>query len=106
MLRCISVVYLLDAVSRSLRITNADLDDAGRYNCTAVNDIGSDTELIDIRISTVLTGVRIVGPSQVEIGSTVELHCTIVGQTPQPRPTFEWYFNGQRITSGEYFRWV
>lgn len=81
-------------------------ESTGYFQCTAENDIGTDTELIRINVMTIgPTGVNITGPNQVEVGGTIELRCFIIGETPRPAATIRWYFNGRAMSYGERFRY-
>ncbi|XP_014358826.2 hemicentin-1 isoform X2 [Papilio machaon] len=66
------------------------IKDSGTYNCTAVNELGSDTKIVNL---TIYDPVRITPPIKstlkTKVGSTIVLPCEAFGH---PTPSIKWVF--------------
>ncbi|XP_068130618.1 sialoadhesin isoform X2 [Hyperolius riggenbachi] len=78
----------------SLNIHNIKMEDDGKYNCTALNDIGSISETLQF---TVQTARVLASPStEASEGERVTLTCDVLG-SQLDRMEYIWYKNSKRL---------
>ncbi|XP_039287893.1 hemicentin-1-like [Nilaparvata lugens] len=77
-----------------LQIENAQLKDAGRYECRAINDVGFSQAFSDVHLIKTPTAVALEKSSLVKEGDPATLTCLISGKPP---PEVKWYKDSQEI---------
>ncbi|XP_068176466.1 neuronal growth regulator 1 isoform X1 [Antennarius striatus] len=81
-----------------LNITDITRDQAGDYECSALNDIASpDTKTVKVTVN-FPPAIHEMKSSGVSLGRTALLRCEAAAV---PSPTFEWYKGEKRITNGQ-----
>ncbi|XP_076093735.1 hemicentin-1-like isoform X1 [Mytilus galloprovincialis] len=72
-----------------LEVSNAQVEDAGKYTCKATNVAGSDKQYfnLEVRVPPVMDGQRTVTKSSVIVRTPVNLQCLVNGI---PRPDVTW----------------
>ncbi|TMS38088.1 hypothetical protein L596_004891 [Steinernema carpocapsae] len=81
---------------RVLRIDNAQLEDGGRYKCTAVNDVGSDSAEVQLHIHAPPALIDALNDQIVGTNETVQLECNYLSVKTNPVEV-EWFRNGMPI---------
>ncbi|XP_055516059.1 hemicentin-1-like [Leucoraja erinacea] len=86
--------------SHILQIPRVRADDAGRYTCQAVNEVGEDKlhyELVVLVPPTIPAGGEGFGEEiTLTVNATIQLRCMAVGS---PEPSITWLRDGQPITT-------
>uniref|UniRef100_A0A3P8VGD5 Neuronal growth regulator 1 n=1 Tax=Cynoglossus semilaevis TaxID=244447 RepID=A0A3P8VGD5_CYNSE len=81
-----------------LNITGISRDQAGDYECSALNDIASpDTKIVKVTVNFAPT-IHDVKNNEVGLGRTALLRCEVFAM---PVPTFEWFKGEKRIIKGQ-----
>ncbi|XP_063441794.1 hemicentin-1-like [Mytilus trossulus] len=97
--------YKYSSDTMTLSIQNADIVDAGHYECNILLEVGSSQQqhlTLPIEVNSKPT-ITLEGQKEVKSGDTLHLYCKVTGY---PVPTIAWYKDDNPITGGDRFNFL